>query len=50
MSAQMTVQAYFDAFNRRDQKAVAALFAHSSTYADRAVSSGVQGKSLEGYL
>lgn len=50
MSAKTTVQAYFDAFNRHDPKAVAALFTNSGTYTDPAVSSGVQGELLEDYL
>lgn len=50
MTTRAIVEAYFDAFNRHDPKAVAALFANGGKYVDPAVSSGVEGKALEDYL
>lgn len=50
VSAKKTMEAYFDAFNRHDPEAVAALFAKGGKYVDPAVSSGVEGKALEDCL
>lgn len=50
MSAITIMEAYFDAFNKHDAKAVAALFATGGKYIDSAVSSGVEGQALEDYL
>lgn len=50
MPTRTVVDTYFDAFNRHDPEAVAALFARGGTYIDSAVSSGVKGKALKGYL
>lgn len=50
MSARTIMEAYFDAFNKHDAKAVAALFANGGKYVESAVSSGVEGQALEDYL
>lgn len=50
MSARAIMEAYFDAFNKHDPKAVAALFSKGGKYIDSAVSSGVEGKAFEDYL
>jgi steroid delta-isomerase-like uncharacterized protein len=50
MSSRSIIEAYFDAFNKHDPRAVVALFAKAGRYTDSAVSSGVEGKALEDYL
>jgi len=50
MPVQSVIDMYFDAFNKHDSEAVAALFARGGTYIDPAVSSGVKGKALREYL
>lgn len=50
MPARIIIDNYFDAFNKHDPEAVAALFARGGTYIDSAVSSGVKGKALTEYL
>ena len=50
MSARTVMEAYFDAFNKHDPEAVAALFAGGGKYVDPAVSMGVKGKALKDYL
>ena len=50
MPTQTVIDKYFDAFNKHDPEAVAALFAGGGTYIDAAVSSGVKGKALKDYL
>ena len=50
MPARTVMQAYFDAFNKHDPEAVAALFGKGGTYVDPAVSSGVKDKALKDYL
>lgn len=50
MSAKKVMEAYFDAFNKHDPEAVAALFVRGGKYVDSAVSSGVKGKALKDYL
>ena len=49
-ASQTLLDRYFDAFNRHDPKAVAALFGSGGTYVDPAVSGGVRGGGLEEYL
>jgi steroid delta-isomerase-like uncharacterized protein len=50
MPAKAIIDAYFQAFNRHNPDAVAALFSSRGTYVDPAVSSGIKGEALKGYL
>ena len=50
MPARTVIDIYFDAFNKHDPEAVAALFGRGGTYADSAVSSGVKNQALKDYL
>ena len=50
MPAKTVIDTYFDAFNKHDPEAVAALFGRGGTYIDPAASSGVKGKALKDYL
>jgi len=50
MPTQTIIDRYFEAFNKHDPEAVAALFAGGGKYIDSAVSSGVKGKALKDYL
>lgn len=50
MPTQTVIEKYFDAFNKHDPEAVAALFTRGGAYIDSAVSSGVKGKALKDYL
>ena len=50
MASRTLIDVYFSAFNRHDPDTVAALFAKSGTYVDPAVSTGVKGRAIKGYL
>jgi steroid delta-isomerase-like uncharacterized protein len=50
MPARTVIDKYFDAFNKHDPEAVAALFGRGGTYVDSAVSSGVRNQALKDYL
>ncbi len=50
MPTRTIIDTYFDAFNKHDPEAVAALFARGGTYIDSAVSGGVKGRALKDYL
>ncbi len=50
MPATTVIDTYFDAFNKHDPEAVAALFDRGGIYIDSAVSTGVKGKALKDYL
>lgn len=50
MPARTVIDTYFDAFNKHDPEAVAALFGRGGTYIDSAASAGVKGKALKDYL
>jgi steroid delta-isomerase-like uncharacterized protein len=50
MSARELVNAYFRAFNKRDARAVCALFGKTGTYKDAATPSALKGEALNEYL
>lgn len=50
MPARTVIDIYFDAFNKHDPEAVAALFGREGAYIDPAASAGVKGKALTDYL